>query len=90
MSTHEIAAAISEYLRALPAKVTVDGAMITLEQAGRTLTIEAINEDSFLIGPSPTRGGFPTQVTNMPRVQVNRAELFRRANAWARAATAAA
>jgi hypothetical protein len=86
MSTHEIAAAISEYLRALPATVTVDGAMITMEQPGRTLTIEAINDDSVLIGPSPTRGGFPTQVTSMPRVPVNRAELFKRANAWARVA----
>ena len=85
MSTHEIAAATSEYLRALPATVSVDGAMIAMEQPGRTLTIEAINDDSFLIGPSPTRGGFQIQVTGMQRAPVNRAELFKRVNAWARA-----
>ena len=39
------------YLRALPATVTVDGATITIAQPGRTLTIEAINDDTFLIGP---------------------------------------
>jgi hypothetical protein len=86
MSTHEIAAAISEYLRALPATVTVDGATITMAQPGRTLTIEAIYDDTFLIGPQPSRGGgFQTQVTDTPRVSVDRAELFKRTNAWVRA-----
>jgi hypothetical protein len=66
--------------------VTVDGAIITMAQPRRTLTIEATGDDSFLIGVPPTRGGgFQTQVTDTPRVPVNRAELLKRANVWARA-----
>lgn len=86
MGTRKIAETTSVYLRALPATVTVDGATITIAQPGRTLTIEAINDDTFLIGPPPSRGGgFQTQVTDTPRVSVDRAELFKRANAWVRA-----
>lgn len=82
MTPNEIAKAEAEYLHALPATVTVDGAIITLTNDRGTFEIECLSEDRFLIGPSPMKGGFPVQVRE-PRVEMTRKELFNRARAWA-------
>jgi hypothetical protein len=84
MDFEKAARLAANYLRALPATVTVDDSIITMSLPGRALRIEAIGDDAFLIGPSPTRGGVQVQVTDLPRVQVNRAELLKRANEWVR------
>jgi hypothetical protein len=86
MDLNEIARREAEYLRALPATVTLSGATITLAQAHSMFVVECLGEDRFLIGhePPPMTGGFQTQVTSQPRVEVNRKELLDRARAWAR------
>jgi hypothetical protein len=82
MTPNEIAKREADYLRSLPATVTVDGATITLAHDRGTFEIECLSEDRFMIGPSPTKGGVQVRVTE-PRVEVNRRELFDRARAWA-------
>jgi hypothetical protein len=91
MNTHEIALAAAKYLRALPATVKVEGSTITMEQTGRTLTIEAMPDETFMIGPQMLHpsGGVQTHVTDAPRKRVNSADLMKRANAWARARSVA-
>jgi len=82
MIPNEIAKREAEYLHALPATVTVNGAIVTLTNDRETFEIECLSEDRFLIGPSPMKGGLQVQVRE-PRIEVNRKELFARARAWA-------
>ncbi len=67
MTPNEIAKREAEYLRSLPATVTVDGARITLAHNRGTFEIECLSEDRFLLGPSPMKGGVKVQVRE-PRV----------------------
>ena len=85
MNSNEIAKREYEYLRTLPATVTVDGARIMLAKAHSVFVVECLSEDRFLIGNElpPTTGGVPTRVITQPRVEVNREELSDRARAWA-------
>ena len=83
MTPNEIAKDIAEYMRALPATVRVDGAMVTLANDRGTFEIECLSDDKFLIGPSPLRGAIQAEITPTPRVGVDRKELFVRARAWA-------
>jgi hypothetical protein len=84
MTPDEIAKQEAEYLRSLPATVTVDGAKITLANDRGTFEIECLSEGRFLLGPSPMKGGVQAQVRE-PRVEVNRKELFDRARIWSQA-----
>jgi hypothetical protein len=84
MNPDQIARREAEFLMALPATVSVDGATITLASSGGQLVIECRSEDRFLIGYPPTKGGFPVQGTSQPQVELTRAELFNRAREWAR------
>jgi hypothetical protein len=79
---NEIAKNLAEYLCALPATVTVDGAKIRLTSSRGVFQIECVSEDWFLIGPQMTKGHFQTHVTNGPRAAVNRKQLFARVLAW--------
>jgi hypothetical protein len=88
MTLSEIAKRVAEYLRSLPATVTVDGAAITLTHERGRFEIECLSEDCFMIGPSPMKGGLQARVLE-PRVGVNRKELFDRARTWAQSSRVA-
>ena len=82
MTPNEIAKREADYLRSLPATVTVNGATITLAHDRGTFEIECLSEDRFMIGPSPMRGGVQVRFTE-PRVEVSLRELIDRARTWA-------
>lgn len=85
MNMDEIAQREAEFLKALPATVSVEGAIITLALPGSFFVIECLGADRFLIGHElpPTAGGVQVRVPTQPRVEINRTELFRRAREWA-------
>lgn len=68
MTPNEIAKREAEFLRSLPATVTVDGARITLAHDRGAFEIECLGEDRFLLGPSPMKGGLQARVLE-PRVE---------------------
>jgi hypothetical protein len=87
MSLYEIASSEAEYLRtALGVIASVDATIITLSQPGLALplVIECVRQNRFLIGPPPTRGGWPTQAISQKRVELSQAEMRSRACVWAR------
>jgi hypothetical protein len=87
MSLRGIACGEAEYLRvALPAAtVFLDRTIITLTQPGALpFVIECVDQNRFLIGLPPTKGGWPTQAISQERVELSQAEMRSRASAWAR------